>query len=101
MFVDQRKVVEWRMRLVEILASNGDPGGLFAEMGSHVGELLALANAALTIRSAYSRMRDDVGALTSMTELGGALAGSMMGLDELEAAAMRAEGIVPIHPKRA
>lgn len=54
--MDRRRIAELRMLLVEDAAGGGRRcGDLLAEVRSVIGELLALADAALRIREVYDR----------------------------------------------
>lgn len=98
MIIDQAKIATWRKKLIVILTDHTDPTDLLEEMVPNLGQLLVLADVAVKIRDAYHH--EDDGALTHMMRVNGTLAGAMRGLDDLEEAAMKAEGIVPLHPRR-
>ena len=98
MIIDESKIAEWRVKLLEVLLESRDPGDLIKDLFPELGQLLALANAAVTIRTAYKH--EDDGALAHQFRMSGALIGTMRGLDELEEAAMKAEGVVPLRPRR-
>jgi hypothetical protein len=97
MIIDQRTIADWRLKMVQILLSGGDMGDLFKEIGPEAGQLLALANAAVRIKTVF--YEEDDGALMHMAKLNGTVTGAMLELRDLEEASMRANGIVPLHPK--
>ena len=88
--IDRRKIAELRLMLV----INESPAGseqtlsdLETAVYPHLGELLALADAALEIRAAASG-----GALAHISTLGEATRVAMMKLDDLEREAERVKG---------
>jgi hypothetical protein len=98
--LDRKKIADIRIALIRSRVG-GRQGGLLDSSvlrellvsGSVLGELLALADAALGVRQAYLRLPPGgEDALGAMAALGRAAHGQMVKLDCLEEAARRAEG---------
>jgi hypothetical protein len=92
MKTDQRKINELRVLHIACLMDKTPvhEAALREELRPLLGELLALASAALRVRDSYCQMPDH--SLQSVLRLGSTSVGVMMSLDMLEAAARETEG---------